>query len=79
MLQDPERGRPMEIDALLGSVVEFAELTDKPDAIEKANGARPARPAAHTIRCAQFSSAMLSCPGAISRTRNNDGKDRPRR
>jgi hypothetical protein len=42
MLQDPERGRPMEIDALLGSVVEFAELTGKPDVIEKANGARPA-------------------------------------
>jgi len=30
MLQDLERGRPMEIDALLGSVVEFAELTGKP-------------------------------------------------
>jgi 2-dehydropantoate 2-reductase len=30
MLQDLERGRPMEIDALLGAVVELAELTDKP-------------------------------------------------
>ena len=29
MLQDLERGRPMEIDALLGAVVELAELTDK--------------------------------------------------
>jgi 2-dehydropantoate 2-reductase len=30
MLQDLERGRPMEIDALLGVVVEFAELLDLP-------------------------------------------------
>ncbi len=30
MLQDLERGRPMEIDALLGAVVELAELTEKP-------------------------------------------------
>jgi 2-dehydropantoate 2-reductase len=30
MLQDLERGRPMEIDALLGAVVELAALTDKP-------------------------------------------------
>ena len=30
MLQDLERGRPMEIDALLGAVVEMAELTGKP-------------------------------------------------
>jgi 2-dehydropantoate 2-reductase len=30
MLQDLERGRPMEIDALLGSVVELGELTGKP-------------------------------------------------
>ena len=30
MLQDLERGRPMEIDALLGAVVELAELTGKP-------------------------------------------------
>ena len=30
MLQDLERGRPMEIDALLGAVVELAELTQKP-------------------------------------------------
>jgi 2-dehydropantoate 2-reductase len=30
MLQDLERGRPMEIDALLGSVVELAGLTAKP-------------------------------------------------
>ena len=30
MLQDLERGRPMEIDALLGAVVEMAELTAKP-------------------------------------------------
>jgi 2-dehydropantoate 2-reductase len=29
MLQDLERGRPMEIDALLGAVVELAELTAK--------------------------------------------------
>jgi 2-dehydropantoate 2-reductase len=29
MLQDLERGRPMEIDALLGVVVELAELTEK--------------------------------------------------
>ena len=30
MLQDLERGRPMEIDALLGAVVELGRLTDKP-------------------------------------------------
>ena len=30
MLQDLERGRPMEIDALLGAVVELARLTEKP-------------------------------------------------
>ena len=30
MLQDLERGRPMEIDALLGAVVELAELTGQP-------------------------------------------------
>ncbi len=30
MLQDLERGRPMEIDALLGVVVEFAQLLDLP-------------------------------------------------
>jgi 2-dehydropantoate 2-reductase len=30
MLQDLERGRPMEIDALLGSVVEMADLTETP-------------------------------------------------
>ena len=30
MLQDLERGRPMEIDALLGAVVEMADLTAKP-------------------------------------------------
>jgi 2-dehydropantoate 2-reductase len=30
MLQDLERGRPMEIDALLGVVVELAELVDRP-------------------------------------------------
>jgi 2-dehydropantoate 2-reductase len=30
MLQDLERGRPIEIDALLGSVVELARLTGKP-------------------------------------------------
>ena len=30
MLQDLERGRPMEIDALLGAVVELAELTGRP-------------------------------------------------
>jgi 2-dehydropantoate 2-reductase len=30
MLQDLERGRPMEIDALLGAVVELADLTGRP-------------------------------------------------
>ncbi|WP_376097422.1 2-dehydropantoate 2-reductase [Roseomonas sp. CCTCC AB2023176] len=30
MLQDLERGRPMEIDALLGAVVELAEMVDVP-------------------------------------------------
>ncbi len=30
MLQDLERGRPMEIDALLGAVVEMADLTARP-------------------------------------------------
>jgi len=30
MLQDLERGRPMEIEALLGAVVEFADLTGLP-------------------------------------------------
>lgn len=30
MLQDLERGRPMEIDALVGSVAELARLTDTP-------------------------------------------------
>ena len=29
MLQDLERGRPMEVDALLGAVVELAEWTGK--------------------------------------------------
>ncbi len=38
MLQDLERGRPMEIDALLGAVVELAELTGK------ARAAVPGRP-----------------------------------
>jgi len=30
MLQDLERGRPMEIDALLGAVVELGRLVEKP-------------------------------------------------
>ena len=30
MLQDMERGRPMEIDALLGAVVELGGLVGKP-------------------------------------------------
>jgi 2-dehydropantoate 2-reductase len=30
MLQDLERGRPMEIDAMLGAIIELAELTGKP-------------------------------------------------
>ena len=30
MLQDLERGRPMEIDAMLGAVVELADLVGKP-------------------------------------------------
>ncbi|MDO9712401.1 2-dehydropantoate 2-reductase [Paracraurococcus lichenis] len=30
MLQDLERGRPMEVDALLGSVVELADIVDLP-------------------------------------------------
>jgi 2-dehydropantoate 2-reductase len=30
MLQDLERGRPMEIDALLGAVVELGTVIDKP-------------------------------------------------
>jgi 2-dehydropantoate 2-reductase len=30
MLQDLERGRPMEIDALLGAVAELGRLTGKP-------------------------------------------------
>ncbi|WP_242531096.1 2-dehydropantoate 2-reductase [Roseococcus thiosulfatophilus] len=30
MLQDLERGRPMEVEALLGVIVEFAELTGRP-------------------------------------------------
>ena len=30
MLQDLERGRPMEIDALLGVIVELSELVDRP-------------------------------------------------
>ena len=30
MLQDLERGRPMEIDALLGAVVELGEMADQP-------------------------------------------------
>jgi 2-dehydropantoate 2-reductase len=33
MLQDLERGRPMEIDALLGAVVEMARLVDLPSPI----------------------------------------------
>ena len=36
MLQDLERGRPMEIDALLGAVVELAELTGKQTPLCKA-------------------------------------------
>ncbi|HYO53457.1 ketopantoate reductase C-terminal domain-containing protein [Archangium sp.] len=30
MLQDLERGRPMEIDALLGAVVEFGQFVGRP-------------------------------------------------
>ena len=30
MLQDLERGRPIEIDALLGAVVELGAMLDKP-------------------------------------------------
>jgi len=30
MLQDLERGRPMEIDALLGAVVELGALVEQP-------------------------------------------------
>ncbi|MFC7538898.1 ketopantoate reductase C-terminal domain-containing protein [Siccirubricoccus deserti] len=30
MLQDLERGRPMEIDALLGVIVELADLVGRP-------------------------------------------------
>jgi 2-dehydropantoate 2-reductase len=33
MLQDLERGRPMEIDALLGAVVEMARLVELPTPI----------------------------------------------
>jgi len=36
MLQDLERGRPIEIDALLGAVVELAELTGTPTPLCKA-------------------------------------------
>jgi len=36
MLQDLERGRPIEIDALLGAVVELAELTGQPTPLCKA-------------------------------------------
>jgi 2-dehydropantoate 2-reductase len=36
MLQDLERGRPMEIDALLGAVVELGEMTDQPMPISRA-------------------------------------------
>jgi 2-dehydropantoate 2-reductase len=36
MLQDLERGRPIEIDALLGAVVELAEWTGKPTPLCKA-------------------------------------------
>ncbi|MBV9357817.1 MAG: 2-dehydropantoate 2-reductase [Chloroflexi bacterium] len=36
MLQDLERGRPMEIDALLGAVVELGELTDQPMPLSRA-------------------------------------------
>jgi 2-dehydropantoate 2-reductase len=36
MLQDLERGRPVEIDALLGAVVELAELTGNPTPLCKA-------------------------------------------
>ena len=35
MLQDLERGRPMEIDALLGSVVELAEMVEVPAPISR--------------------------------------------
>jgi 2-dehydropantoate 2-reductase len=30
MLQDVEKGNPLEIEALLGSVLELAELTETP-------------------------------------------------
>ena len=30
MLQDVEQGRPLELDALLGSVIELARLTETP-------------------------------------------------
>jgi 2-dehydropantoate 2-reductase len=36
MLQDLERGRPMEIDALLGAVVELGEMTDRPMPVSRA-------------------------------------------
>jgi 2-dehydropantoate 2-reductase len=36
MLQDLERGRPMEIDALLGAVVELGEVTGHPTPISRA-------------------------------------------
>ena len=49
MLQDLERGRPMEIDAMLGAVVELAVLTGKETpfcnamlTLVRANGARQA-------------------------------------
>jgi 2-dehydropantoate 2-reductase len=36
MLQDLERGRPMEIDALLGAVVELGRMTDQPTPVSSA-------------------------------------------
>jgi 2-dehydropantoate 2-reductase len=36
MLQDLERGRPLEIDALLGAVVELGEWVDVPTPISRA-------------------------------------------
>ncbi|MBS0562660.1 MAG: 2-dehydropantoate 2-reductase [Proteobacteria bacterium] len=36
MLQDLERGRPMEIDALLGAVVELGEMTGQPMPVSRA-------------------------------------------
>lgn len=61
MLQDLERGRPMEIDALLGVVVEFAQLLDLP--------APTCRTVLALVRARARAAGCYLAPAPIRRTR----------